>query len=58
MEDGSQHKVPDYMLSHLIDKKNEYKEFREDNTKAWMDFIGNLDGENSAILFEFIKTKK
>ena len=51
-------KVPDYMLSHLIDKKNEYKEFREDNTKAWMDFIGNLDGENSEILFNFINSKK
>ena len=46
------------MLSHLLDKKNEYKEYRDDNTKAWFDFIGNLDLNNSDILFEFINQKK
>ena len=51
-------KVPDYMLSHLLDKKEEYKEYRNDNTKAWFDFIGNLDLNNSDILFEFINQKK
>ena len=51
-------KVPDYMLSHLLDKKNEYKEYRDDNTKAWFDFIGNLDLNNSDILFEFINNRK
>ena len=51
-------KVPDYMLSHLLDKKNEYKEYRDDNSKAWFDFIGNLDLNNSDILFEFINQKK
>lgn len=51
-------KVPDYMLSHLLDKKEEYKEYRTDNTKAWFDFIGNLDLNNSDILFEFINEKK
>jgi hypothetical protein len=47
-------KVPDYMLSHLIDKKNEYVEFRNDNSKAWLDFIGNLNENNSSILYDFI----
>lgn len=50
-------KVPDYMLSHLLDKKEEYKEYRNDNSKAWLDFIGNLDLNNSEILFEFINNK-
>lgn len=51
-------KVPDYMLSHLLGKKEEYKEYRNDNTKAWLDFIGNLDENNSDILFDFINSKR
>ena len=51
-------KIPDYMLSHLLDKKEEYKEYRNDNTKAWLDFIGNLDENNSDILFDFINSKR
>lgn len=51
-------KVPDYMLSHLLEKKDEYKEYRNDNSKVWFDFIGNLNSNNSDILFEFIKEKK
>lgn len=47
-------KVPDYLASHLIDKKNQYKSDRNDNTKAWLDFIGNLDNENSEILIQYI----
>lgn len=50
-------KVPNYMLAHIIDKKNEYKEFRN-NTDAWLYFIGNLDKNNSEILFEYILEKK
>lgn len=53
-----QGKVPDYMLQHLIDKKNEYKERRDNNSVAWLDFIGNLDGQNSEILFDHITNKK
>jgi hypothetical protein len=51
-------KVPDYMLSHLLDKKEEYKEYRNDNTKSWLDFIGTLDENNSDILFDFINSKR
>lgn len=51
-------KVPNYMLAHIIDKKNEYKEFRNNNAVAWLDFIGNLDQNNSEILFEYILEKK
>lgn len=51
-------KVEDYMLSHLIDKKNEYKEYRNNNSLAWLDFIGNLDENNSEILFNYILDKK
>jgi hypothetical protein len=51
-------KVPDYMLSHLLDKKEEYKEYRNDNTKSWLDFIGTLDENNSDILFDFINYKR
>ena len=50
-------KVPDYMLSHLIDKKNEYKEDRQDNIRAWFDFIGNLDADNSGILYDHINER-
>lgn len=51
-------KVSNYMLAHIIDKKNEYKEFRNNNSVAWLDFIGNLDKNNSEILFEYILEKK
>lgn len=52
-------KVNDYMLTYLIDKKNEYKEYRiNNNSVAWLDFIGNLDEENSEILFDFINNRK
>ncbi len=51
-------KVPDYMLYHLLDKKEEYKIYRDDNAKAWLDFIGNLDENNSDILFDFINSKR
>lgn len=53
-----QNKVPNYMLAHLIDKKNEYKEFRNNNAVAWLDFIGNLDEKNSEILFDYIINKE
>ena len=43
-------KVSDYMLSHLLDKKEEYKIYRDDNG-----FYRNLDDKNSEILFEFIE---
>ncbi len=52
-------KVSDYMLSHLISKKNGYKSQRNNNNaQAWLDFIGNLDENNSEILFDFINSKK
>ena len=46
------------MLTHLIEKKNRFKVDSNDNIKAWFDFIGRLESENSAIIFEFINRKK
>ena len=51
-------KVSTGMLTYLIEKKNRFKVDRKDNIKAWFDFIGRLDRENSAIIFEFINKKK
>lgn len=52
-------KVPEWLFNHLIDKKNQYKEARIDNNSvAWLDFIGNLDEQNSEILFDYINNKK
>lgn len=45
------------MLNHLLEKKERFKAERNDNIKAWFDFIGRLDGENSSIMFEFINNK-
>ena len=54
-----QDRVPEYMLQHLLDKKNEYKERRENNNSvAWLDFIGNLDENNSDILFDYIQNRR
>lgn len=44
-------KVSDGMLNHLLERKDRFKNERNDNIKAWFDFIGRLDGENSTILF-------
>ena len=46
--------VTDDMLKHLIEKKDEYQHDINDNTKAWLAFIGNLDTKNSEILTEYI----
>lgn len=45
-------KVGTGMLKHLLAKKEIYKRDRNDNLKAWLDFIGNLDNENSEIIFD------
>ncbi|MBE7646692.1 hypothetical protein [Tenacibaculum finnmarkense] len=50
-------KVADYMLSHLIDKKNDYKETYQNNLKAWEEFILNLDQNNAEILDNYIFNK-
>ena len=50
-------KVSVGMLNHLLEKKERIKNERQDNIKAWFDFIGRLDNENSAIIFEFINKK-
>ncbi len=58
VEDIFKDKVSPSMLSHLLNKKEVYKRDYEDNTKAWMQFIGNLDAENSEIIFNYINKKK
>ncbi|WP_370402885.1 hypothetical protein [Tenacibaculum dicentrarchi] len=50
-------KVADYMLSHLIDKKNDYKETYQNNLKAWEEFILDLDQNNAKILDNYIFNK-
>ena len=50
-------KVSTGMLKHLLQKKERFKIDRNDNIRAWFDFIGNLDNENSTIIFEFINKK-
>ncbi|SOU86451.1 hypothetical protein [Tenacibaculum dicentrarchi] len=50
-------KVADYMLSHLIDKKNGYKETYQNNLKAWEEFILDLDPNNAEILDNYIFNK-
>ena len=41
IENIYKNKVPDYMLSHLLDKKEEYKIYRNDNSKTWLSLISN-----------------
>ncbi|WCC45991.1 hypothetical protein [Tenacibaculum finnmarkense] len=50
-------KVADYMLSHLIDKKNDYKETYQNNLKSWEEFILDLDQNNAKILDNYIFNK-
>ncbi len=50
-------KIPEYMVSHLLDKASYYIESRNDNTLAWVDFIGNLDCKNVKILENYILNK-
>lgn len=50
-------KVSNGMLKHLLAKKETYKKDRNDNLRAWLDFIGNLDNENSAIIYQYINSK-
>lgn len=50
-------KVSNGMLEHLLSKKESFKKQRNDNIKAWFDFIGQLNDQNSAIIFEFINKK-
>lgn len=47
-------KVSAGTLSHLLNKKESYKKQCNDNMKAWFEFIGHLDSENSEILFDHI----
>lgn len=57
VEDIFKDKVSPTTLKHLVNKKEIYKRDYNDNTKAWMQFIGNLDAENSEIIFDFINSK-
>lgn len=47
-------KISAGMLAHLLNKKENYKLQHNDNMKAWFEFIGHLDGENSEILYDHI----
>ncbi|MCY1659300.1 hypothetical protein OVA09_00095 [Chryseobacterium sp. SL1] len=50
-------KVSSGMLSHLMNKKENYKRQFNDNLRVWFEFIGHLDNENSEIIFKYINTK-
>lgn len=57
VEEIYKEKVSNGMLQHLLSKKESFKNQRNDNMKAWFDFIGRLDAENSTIMFEYINSK-
>ena len=58
VEEVFKNKVGTAMLNHLLNRKEYCKREFNDNTKAWMHFIGALDSDNSAIIFSFINDKK
>jgi len=49
-----QGKVPEYMTEHLTEKAQQYKENINNNSSAWLAFIGNLDSKNSQVLLDYI----
>lgn len=51
-------KVGEGMCNHLVRKAKGYAQTYNNNTRAWMEFIGNLDIENSLILIEYLFPEK
>jgi hypothetical protein len=49
-----QGKLEDHIIAHLLDSARYYREVNNNNSLAWIDFIGNLDTENRRILEDYI----
>jgi DNA replication initiation complex subunit (GINS family) len=49
-----QGKVEDHIIVHLLDSARYYRDVNNNNSLAWIDFIGNLDKKNRQILEDYI----
>lgn len=49
-----QGKIDDYLIDHLLQSARYYREVNNNNSLAWIEFIGNLDSKNRQILEDYI----
>ncbi|WP_297974154.1 hypothetical protein [uncultured Capnocytophaga sp.] len=49
-----QGKIDDYLIDHLLQSARYYREVNNNNSLAWIEFIGNLDTKNRRILEDYI----
>jgi hypothetical protein len=49
-----QGKLEDHIIAHLLDSARYYRDRNNNNSLAWIDFIGNLDKKNRQILEDYI----
>ena len=49
-----QGKIDDYLIDHLLQSARYYREVNNNNSLAWIEFIGNLDSKNRLILEDYI----
>lgn len=47
-------KIDDYLIDHLLQSARYYREVNNNNSLAWIEFIGNLDKKNRQILEDYI----
>ena len=52
-----QGKVEDHIIAHLLDSARYYRDRNNNNSLAWIEFIGNLDSKNRQILEDYIFNK-
>ena len=51
-------KIPNTMVSHLIDRAQRARDQYKNNELGWIDFIRHLDRENCQTLAEYVINKK
>jgi len=51
-------KIPNTMVSHLIDRAQRARDQYKNNELGWIDFIRHLDRENCQTLAEYVFNKK
>ena len=49
-----QGKIDDYLIDHLLQSARYYREVNNNNSLAWIEFIGNLDNKKRRILEDYI----
>ena len=49
-----QGKLEDHIIAHLLDSARYYREVKNNNSLAWIEFISNLDTKNRRILEDYI----